>query len=61
MAKRLKHAYLIVAHNQFEILEMLLKLLDYENHDFLCIWMPMFLILILTILNAYLKNLKLLL
>lgn len=29
-----KHAYLIIAHHQFELLEMLLKLLDHENHDF---------------------------
>ncbi len=29
-----KHAYLIMAHHQFEILEMLLKLLDHEQHDF---------------------------
>lgn len=29
-----KHAYLIMAHHQFELLEMLLKLLDHEKHDF---------------------------
>lgn len=29
-----KHAYLIMAHNQFELLENLLTLLDHENHCF---------------------------
>lgn len=29
-----KHAYLIIAHNQFEILKYLLKKLDFEYHDF---------------------------
>lgn len=29
-----KHAYLIIAHNQFELLRMLLKLLDDKRHDF---------------------------
>ena len=28
-----KHAYLIVAHNNFYILERLVKLLDYEFND----------------------------
>lgn len=31
--ERKKHAYLIMAHNQFEILKKLLLLLDYEWHD----------------------------
>ncbi len=29
-----KHAYLIIAHHQFQLLEMLIKLLDHKNHDF---------------------------
>lgn len=29
-----KHAYLIIAHNKFEQLKILLKLLDHKNHDF---------------------------
>lgn len=29
-----KHAYLIIAHNQFEILKLLLKKLDFKYHDF---------------------------
>lgn len=29
----MKHAYLIMAHNQFKLLEILIKLLDYEKHD----------------------------
>ncbi len=29
-----KHAYLIKAHNQFELLQMLVRLLDHPNHDF---------------------------
>ena len=28
-----KHAYLIMAHNNWKILKLLLCLLDYENHD----------------------------
>ena len=28
-----KHAYLIIAHHQFNLLEMLVKLLDYEKND----------------------------
>lgn len=28
-----KHAYLILAHNQFELLKMLCRLLDHPNHD----------------------------
>lgn len=28
-----KHAYLIIAHNQFDLLEKLLKALDYPNND----------------------------
>ena len=29
-----KHAYLIIAHNNFEILEKTLKILDDEKNDF---------------------------
>ncbi len=29
----MKHAYLIIAHNNYKILEMLVKALDYELHD----------------------------
>lgn len=29
-----KHAYLIIAHNKFEQLKILLRLLDHKNHDF---------------------------
>lgn len=29
----MKHAYLIIAHNDFELLEKLIKLLDYEDND----------------------------
>lgn len=29
----MKQAYLIMAHNNFKILEILIKLLDYEMHD----------------------------
>lgn len=29
----MKHAYLIMAHNEFTILEKLIKMLDYENND----------------------------
>lgn len=32
--KRLRHAYLIIAHNNFEILQKQLSLLDSENADF---------------------------
>lgn len=28
-----KHAYLIMAHGNWKILELLLKLLDFENND----------------------------
>ncbi len=28
-----KHAYLIIAHHQFELLEMLCKMIDHPNHD----------------------------
>lgn len=28
-----KHAYLIIAHNEFELLKVLLSMLDYENND----------------------------
>lgn len=31
--KQRKHAYLIIAHNEFFILESLVKLLDYKNND----------------------------
>lgn len=33
MSKTNKHAYLIIAHHQFELLKMLCKLLDHPNHD----------------------------
>lgn len=29
-----RHAYLIIAHNQFELLKMLIELLDFEQNDF---------------------------
>lgn len=29
-----KHAYLIIAHNEFEVLKILLELLDDKRHDF---------------------------
>ena len=29
-----KHAFLIMAHNQFDLLEMLIKLLDDAENDF---------------------------
>lgn len=28
-----KHAYLIIAHNEFEVLKVLIQLLDFEKHD----------------------------
>lgn len=28
-----KHAYLIIAHNNFEVLEILIKMLDYKHND----------------------------
>ena len=28
-----KHAYMIIAHHQFDLLEMLVKLIDYEKND----------------------------
>lgn len=29
-----KHAYLVIAHHQFDLLKRILKLLDHPNHDF---------------------------
>lgn len=29
-----RHAYLIMAHNQFDLLKKIISLLDFEGHDF---------------------------